>query len=100
MIERPATDHPSGYPTVIIKKAKQINPIEYNIWSSCDKIDIFLLLLKQLTPQSISMIPVPMHKIVGMNCILNHIKPYTDHHKHENNRIICFMACLLLSGDS
>ena len=46
MIERPATDHPSGCPMVIIKKAKQINPIEYNIWSSCDKIDIFLLLLK------------------------------------------------------
>ena len=31
---------------VISKKAKPINPIEYNIWSSCDKIDMFLLLLK------------------------------------------------------
>ena len=46
MIERPNTSHTSGRPMVISKKAKPINPIEYNIWSSCDKIDMFLLLLK------------------------------------------------------
>ena len=100
MIERPNISHTSGCPMVISKKAKQINTIEYNIWNSCDKIDMFLLLLKQLTPQSISMIPVPMHKIVGMNCILNHIMPCTDHHKHEITDAIYFMAYLLLSGDS